>query len=1173
MLRGLSDFVRFLNAFRRSLKTKIIVVTLTIFVAGIWSLSLYATRNLRNDMVRMLGEQQFSTVNLIANQVDYELTDRIRSLQEVAHQSTDAIMAGPAAMQAQLDRWRDIYTKFNGGTFAVGRDGVAIAAVPVSLKRSGVNYLDRDYVQTVLNEGRPAISGPMIGRVLKVPVVIIAVPLRDKAGVVVGVLSGVINMQTENFLDRITENLYGKTGGYLLVVPQRRMVATATDKSRVMEILPPEGKIALIDRFINGFEGYGITVNHHGQEMLASARGVPVAGWYVAALLPTDEAFAPIREVQRHVILAALVLTLLAGSVIWLFLRKQIAPLLLATDTLSALSDHPEQGLSLPVVRDDEVGQLVGGFNNLLESLCQRESLLTQILDTSSVAIFLVDSEGKITLANRRMYEMFRWPEGALPGCHYVDLIHPSEREMGKQRMIALLNSEISSVDLDRLYFRKDHSQFWGHLNGGRLIDPKGSSLGLVGVIADIDARKQGEEKLRLAASVFSHAREGIVITGADGAIIDVNEAFTRITGYSREEALGQNPRILKSDHHSAEFYNAMWREIVDKGYWSGEIWNRRKNGELYPEILTISAVFEEGKTLHYVALFTDISPMKAQEEQLRQMAHFDLLTTLPNRALLADRLKQAVSQSHRRRQRLAVVCLDLDGFKAVNDTYGHKVGDDLLVALSSRMRQSLRDGDTLARLGGDEFIAVLVDLNDTADCLPLLNRLLAAASQPVMLGEFVLQVSASLGVTFYPQAEETDADQLMRQADQAMYHAKLSGKNRYQIFDTEQHRSARGIHENIEDIRRALEAGEFVLYYQPKVNMRDGSVVGVEALIRWSHPEKGLLSPVDFLPMIENHPLAIQVGEWVIRTALGQVRSWRKGGIALAVSVNVGAHQLQQRDFAASLQAILADFPDIPPGELDVEILETSALDDINGVCNIIAACQELGVTFSLDDFGTGYSSLNYLKRLSVNQLKIDQTFVRDMLDDPDDLTILEGMISLAGAFRRQVIAEGVESVAHGRLLLQLGCELAQGYGIARPMPAADIPTWLASWQPDPGWSGVRPLRREYLPALFALVEHRACVAALAQYVHDGIAPPKHEGGKCRFADWLHATGVQHPQQRDAFTSLERRDREMHSLATTLIGLNAEGKTVEAKAVLNELMALRDEMQAQLIELIRQLD
>lgn len=444
---------------------------------------------------------------------------------------------------------------------------------------------------------------------------------------------------------------------------------------------------------------------------------------------------------------------------------------------------------------------------------------------------------------------------------------------------------------------------------------------------------------------------------------------------------------------------------------------------------------------------------LRDSEARFAHLAHYDALTGLPNRRLLADRLHQAMAQNQRRGRHLAVVYLDLDGFKAVNDRHGHDVGDQLLMAVADRMQQTLREGDTLARLGGDEFVAVLVDLRDSQAGVPLLNRLLAAASAPVPLGDRVVQVSASLGVAYYPQTEEMDADQLLRQADQAMYQAKLAGKNRYHVFDAECHRTARSHHATLERIRRALAEQEFVLHYQPKVNLHAGTVVGVEALIRWQHPEQGLLLPRLFLSVIESDPLAVTLGEWVIDSALTQMDVWQTAGLELPVSVNIGARQLQQTDFVERLRARLAMHPGVKPSSLTLEILETNALQDLAHVSQVIADCREIGVSFALDDFGTGYSSLTYLKHLAVAQLKIDQSFVCDMLHDADDLAIIESVLSLAVAFRRQAIAEGVETLEHAERLLQLGCELAQGQGIACPMPAHALPDWLAAWRPDPRW------------------------------------------------------------------------------------------------------------------------
>ena len=702
-------------------------------------------------------------------------------------------------------------------------------------------------------------------------------------------------------------------------------------------------------------------------------------------------------------------------------------------------------------------------------------------------------------------------------------------------------------------------------------ISVDGRVTGTVGFSRDITERKQAQEKLHLAASVFTHAREGIMITATDGTIIDVNDTFSAITGFSREEVLGQNTRILGSGRQEKAFYALMWRDLTEKGHWYGEIWNRRKNGEVYAEMLTISAVRDSrGKTQQYVALFSDITALKEHALQLEHLAHYDGLTALPNRMLLADRLQQAMAQAQRRRQPLAVVYLDLDGFKAINDRHGHDAGDHLLIILASRMKQSLREGDTLARLGGDEFVAVLLDLADVATGTQLLARLLQAAAEPVLVDDQALQVSASLGVTFYPQMEDVDADLLLRQADFAMYQAKLAGKNCYHVFDAEQDHSVRGRHESLDHIRRALSAREFILHYQPKVNMRTGSLIGTEALIRWQHPEKGLLLPAVFLPVIEDHALAVEVGEWVIDTALTQIERWREAGLKIPVSVNVGARQLQQPNFVKRLRAILAAHPGVSPGDLELEVLETSALVDLARVSGIIEACREIGVMFALDDFGTGYSSLTYLKHLPVKLLKIDQSFVREMLDNPDDLAILAGVLGLAVAFRRQVIAEGVETVAHGKMLLQLGCELAQGYGIARPMPALDIPDWASAWRPDSAWSNRSAINRDDLPLLFAGAEHRAWVVGIAGYLKGARGNPTPlDHTLCRFGGWLDAQGQTRYGEHPAFQGMLSLHRQVHALAGDLCELRSMGRNLEALARLWELDSLRDALIEQLQALL----
>ncbi len=676
-------------------------------------------------------------------------------------------------------------------------------------------------------------------------------------------------------------------------------------------------------------------------------------------------------------------------------------------------------------------------------------------LDNTSDFVYFKDRNSRFRFASQTLANITshaHWRD--MIGKHDLEVFPPETARIYHEEELPIFQNGTPLLNKVDPYFDASGNRGWVSTSKWPLFDAEGKVEGLFGISRDITAHKLNEEKLELAASVFHNSREGITITRTDGTIVDVNEAFTNITGYSRDEVLGKNPRILSSGRQNTAHYTSMWQSLINKGHWYGEIWNRRKSGEVYAEMLTITTVPDaQGKPLHYVALFSDITTAKVHEQQLEHIAHYDALTSLPNRVLLADRLKQAMLQVQRRAQRLAVVFLDLDGFKAVNDTHGHEAGDHLLAMLAVRMKAALREGDTLARIGGDEFVAVLVDLVDATESMPMLNRLLAAASEPVQWNGAALQVSASLGVTLYPQDEELDADQLQRQADQAMYQAKVLGKNGYHFFDASHDRHVRDHHESVERIRHALAVGEMVLHYQPKVNMRTGKIVGAEALIRWRHPDRGVLAPTLFLPLIESHALAVELDEWVIHTALQQMQTWQDGGLVLPISINVGARLLQKHDFVQRIQTILAAHPGVDPRNVELEVLETSALLDIDRVSWSMQECRDFGVKFALDDFGTGYSSLAYVKRLPVSQLKIDQSFVRDMLVDKDDMAILRAVMGLAAAFQQEVIAEGVETAEHGVALMRLGCDFAQGYFISRPMPADALPLWAQNWQCDPAW------------------------------------------------------------------------------------------------------------------------
>ena len=568
------------------------------------------------------------------------------------------------------------------------------------------------------------------------------------------------------------------------------------------------------------------------------------------------------------------------------------------------------------------------------------------------------------------------------------------------------------------------------------------------------EAAEDANKKLMLSARVFNEVNEGITITDSNGTIIDVNPTFCEITGYSREEVIGQNHSILKSEKQSPDFYAGIWKAINEQGHWQGEMWNRKKNGELYAELLTISTLRDKNEEIvNYVSVFADITQSKKQQETLKIMAHYDVLTGLPNRSLFSDRFTQAIAHSKRTESQVAICFLDLDNFKPINDNYGHDVGDQLLVEVAARIKACIREEDTVSRQGGDEFTLLLCDIESYAHCEKTLKRIHNSLAQPYLIDDSPHNVTVSSGITLYP-SDEGDVDTLIRHADHAMYQSKQSGRNRYHFFNTQQDQQTIREHHRLDEIRQAFTNNEFSLYYQPKVNMATGDVFGAEALIRWIHPEKGLIPPLNFLPIIERTELEIQIGDWVINQALKQLYNWQEQGIKLEVSINISSHHLQSNSFFTQLEGALTKFPAVDSSYLQLEILESSVLSDLNTIRSIIKTCQNtLGLIVALDDFGTGFSSLTHLRSLSANIIKIDQSFVRDMLDDPNDCIIINGVIGLADSFNRKVIAEGVELTEQGLMLLVMGCDKAQGYGIAKPMPALDIPVWLNNYTANQEW------------------------------------------------------------------------------------------------------------------------
>lgn len=674
---------------------------------------------------------------------------------------------------------------------------------------------------------------------------------------------------------------------------------------------------------------------------------------------------------------------------------------------------------------------------------------------------------GSLTYINQRLMEYFAIPQQDILHKGYDEAIHPEDLQLAQRQWAhSLKTREYYTVDF-RLR-RHDGEYRWHISQAWPIFDDDKNIIEWCGTNTDITGHKITKKELSRVEALLEESQHIAQVGGWELDVITGNLYWTAETYRLHDISPDNfNPTVDAGIDQflpeSQQALNSALNSAIHEGKdYDLELETYTFKGRRIDVRTTCRVTQVNGKTTKLTGIFQDISQHKNAQRKvesanrslahansvLKHIAHYDALTRLPNRTLLSDRLQQAMAINRRRGDSTAVAFLDLDSFKDINDIYGHGGGDQVLIHIAERIKNTLRDSDTVARIGGDEFVAVLTGLTHPIDCEPLLMRVLEAISKPIILNDQNIQVFASIGVTTYPQ-DCVDAEQLLRHADQAMYTAKQAGKNCFHLFDIAKDAEYQSHREELESIRKALEKDEFILFYQPKVNMLSGQVIGAEALIRWQHPERGILAPAQFLPIIEEDDLSIDIGEWVIARALKQMQTWRLSGLNIPVSVNINALHLQQPDFVERLKIILKKFPDIEPEYLELEILETSALSDISFVSTIIDICQSIGVQFSLDDFGTGYSSLSYLKRLPAKILKIDQSFIRDMLENSDDLAIIQGIVGLASAFGRDVIAEGVETIEHGEKLLSMGCVQAQGYGIARPMPANEMPAWAKAWPP----------------------------------------------------------------------------------------------------------------------------
>jgi diguanylate cyclase (GGDEF)-like protein/PAS domain S-box-containing protein len=717
---------------------------------------------------------------------------------------------------------------------------------------------------------------------------------------------------------------------------------------------------------------------------------------------------------------------------------RRIGKLMLAVDSFRNRQEDVSSGIS----GRDEIGQLGAAFDEMVRTQVQysmKAHKLSQAVEQSAASVIIADRRGTIEFVNPAFTSITGYTQDEAMG-KSANMLSAGETKPEVYKDMWDTIEAGGTWRGEMLNRRKNGELYWDAVVISPVRNEKGEITHFVAVQEDITARKEVEGKLLLNMHILNSISEGVAVTDIEQKFCYVNPAFTAITGYSAEEVIGKNPRLLSSGLMERTFYGRMWGDIGERGHWQGEIIDRRKSGESYPEWLSISTLKDErGRISRYVSVFTDISERKEAERRVAHMAQHDFLTGLPNRMLLLDRLAQAIRHASREKHKIALIFLDLDRFKNINDTLGHPIGDKLLIEVSSRIARVSRAGDTVSRLGGDEFVVMLPGLETVDDISGIADKLLESVSGPCLIDGKEIDITTSIGISVFPD-DGSDGEALLRQADSAMYHAKQDGRNNYRFFTAEMNRRALERMDIEHKLRHAMSRKELQLYYQPQIDRLSGNIIGAEALLRWDNAAKGLVLPGEFISIAEETGLIIPIGEWALREACRQNAEWRKMGLPeIFVSVNLSAVQFRQKNLAGLIRNILEE-SGLEPAGLELEITESAVMNNTEAAILMLYEIKALGVKLAMDDFGTGYSSLIYLKRLPIDRLKIDQSFVRHMADDADDAVIVGTIINMARNLGLKNIAEGVETEEQMELLSLYGCDGMQGYHFGKPMPADEF-------------------------------------------------------------------------------------------------------------------------------------
>jgi diguanylate cyclase (GGDEF)-like protein/PAS domain S-box-containing protein len=1043
----------------RTKLTLIVSVLLTFLLAGGAAITV---DRFEKALVAEIFRGQFAMLSSAAEELDTRMATAHLTLIAAAATIPRDALDDADRLQSILDQRDDLHSIFDNHIFIFTPEGAMFTESPFAPNRRGKDFSYREYIKNTVAGGKPYISNPYITtQAHKHPVIMMTAPIFDANGKMRAILAASLDLMRDNFLGKLAQRKVGKSGYYYLTTGDRVMVMHP-DKQRIFKPFPPGGNAAY-DAAMNGFQGTRETVNTYGKHMYATFKRLRQKPWVLAVNYPVDEALAPVADFQLTVLMFTLFGLIVSALLIHWLMGRLLQPVQELTRHMSTLSGKSGAARVLPVSSEDEAGQLTRSFNDMVttldrqkQELTDKEALYRTVVRFAADFIFWRGPDGQIRYVSENAEKVTGYPPEAFHKTPALldDMIHPEDRAAWLHHLDNL-DTDVEPHDY-RIITASGEVRWVSHLCQ-KVIDEHGQIAGIRGSHSDITARKLSESRLRLAGAVFDSAREAILVCNQHSEIVAVNPAFTQITGYGESEVLGKNPRLLKSGETPLEHYISMWRDLRLHGHWQGEFSNRRKDGSIYDVLAALSAVNDDqGRLTHYVGIESDISAMKAAEERIEHLAYHDALTGLPNRLLLLERADLALALSARRRETAAILFLDLDRFKDVNDSLGHAAGDALLSEAGRRLVTLTRETDTVSRLGGDEFIVLLPNV-DEAGAKEVAEKILKLMRATFVVEGHNLSLSTSIGIAVYPK-DGGDMGELMKNADTALYRAKQDGRNTLAFYDREMNIATFEKLVLESELKAAIQNGDLVTYYQPKLHLDGERLIGAEALVRWRHPQHGLIPPGQFIPVAETSGLIDELCHWVLDDVFRQLAEWRREGLRqISVAVNLSPRNFRSAHLIPHLQSLLTTYA-LPADAIELELTESILLEAGEQVLSNLLAIKHLGIGLAIDDFGTGYSSLGYLRRLPISVLKIDQSFVSDLESDLDDRTLAGSIIALGHSLGLSVIAEGLETLAQRDILMELGCRTGQGYLYSRPISAEEFRAWVVAGGPPAPLASLQP-------------------------------------------------------------------------------------------------------------------